>query len=129
MIKIKDIDTTKTVWQNIYDVLKHNGFEVYPPATKKGECKTKYIVIKQDGSSQVKQYSSRRVYYRILLYVPREEYSELSKFESEVKKVLNEQLYPLIKSSGQTEVDYYDDNINGHLRTFIYESKEREQYL
>lgn len=129
MIKIADIDTEKTVWENIADVLKKNGFKVYPPATHKGECTEKYIVLKQDGSSQINGYSSRRVYYRFLLYVPREEYTELTKFEKAVKKVLDEQLYPLIKPSGQTETDYFDDNINGHLRVFLYQNNERDKYL
>ena len=100
-----------------------------PPATKKGECTKKYIVVKQDGSSQINRYSSVRVYYRFLLYVPRNEYSELSKFEKEVKTVLDEQLYPLIKPSGQTETDFYDDNINGHLRVFLYQNNVRDKYV
>lgn len=129
MIKIADIETEKTVWENIMDVLIANGIEAYPPATKKGECLRKYVVVKQDGSSQINGYSSRRVYYRFLLYVPRNEYSELSKFEKEVKTVLDEQLYPLIKPSGQTETDFYDDNINGHLRVFLYQNNERDRYL
>lgn len=129
MIKISDINTEKTVWENIMDVLKMNGFEVYPPATKKGECTKKYIVVKQDGASQINRYSSVRVYYRFLLYVPRNEYSELSKFEKEVKTVLDEQLYPLIKPSGQTETDFYDDNINGHLRVFLYQNNVRDKYV
>ena len=30
---------------------------------------------------------------------------------------------------GQTETDFYDDNINGHLRVFLYQSNERDKYL
>lgn len=119
----------KNVWQIIFETLSKNGIEVFPPATKIGECKKPYVVLKQDGASQIKSYSSEYVYYRFMLYVPRNKYSELSIFEKDIKKILDENLYPLIMPAGQTETDYYDDNYNAHMRAFLYRNNVRNKHL
>lgn len=126
---MSSMENEKTVWQIIFDVLKENGFDVYPPATHEGECKSPYIVLKQDGATQILNYSSETVYYRFLLYVPRNMYSYLSVFEKEVKDCINENLTPMIMPSGQTETDFYDDNLNAHLRVFLYRNNKRNKYL
>lgn len=126
---IKDINPEKTVWQIMFETLSNSGFEVYPPATKVGECKSPYIVLKEDGSSQINNYSSERVYYRILLYVPRNMYSQLTVLESEVRKVLDDELYPLILPTGQSDPDFYDDNYNAHMRAFFYRNNRRNKHL
>ena len=129
MIRIEDIDKTKSVYQNVMDILIAKGFECYPPATKKGECKRPYIVVKVNGSSQRNEYSSRVVYIRFLLYVPQNDFSKLDEFEKAVKETIDEYIYPLIKYTGQNEVDFFDDNINGHLRTMLYRYNERDRHL
>lgn len=126
---INTIDNKKTIWQNICDVLTSKGIDVFPPATKYGECKKPYVVLKQDGSSQIGDYSSERVYYRFILYVPKNKYSHLSVFEKEVKKIIDEELFPLIMPVGQNETDYYDDNFNAHMRSFLYSNNVRNKHL
>lgn len=124
-VNIKD----NSIWQTIVDALRAHNFEVYPPATKKGECISKYIVVKKDGTSGIRGYSTKYVYYRILLYVPKNEYHELDIFEKEVRSVLDTDLFPLIMSTGSGEPDYYDDNINGHMRAFLYRNNVRDKHL
>lgn len=119
----------KTVWQTIFDVLKESGFDIYPPAGHEGECKNPYIVLKQDGASQIENFSSERVYYRFYLYVPKNKYSYLSVFEEKVKNCINEKLTPMIMPAGQTETDFYDDNLNAHLRVFLYRNNVRNKFL
>lgn len=120
----------KTVWQIIFDTLKKNGINVYPPATKNGECKSPYVIFKFSGSTQYYSYSTQRDYYDFYLYVPRNAYSELPNFEAEVKKILDSPpLYPMIMPTGSSENDYYDDNINAHLRTFTYYNNKRVKHL
>lgn len=126
---IKNINPEKTIWKIIFETLTNAGFEVYPPATKVGECKRPYIVLKEDGSSQIDDYSSEKVFYRILLYVPRSEYSKLTTFEQEVRNVLDTQLYPLIFPTGQSDPDYYDDNYNAHMRAFFYRNVRRNKHI
>lgn len=124
-VNIKD----NSIWQTIVDALKLHNFEVYPPATKKGECKSPYIVVKKDGTALVPGYSTKYVYYRFLLYVPKNEYHTMDIFEKEVRSVLDTDLFPLLMSTGSGEPDYYDDNINGHMRAFLYRNNVRDKHL
>lgn len=118
-----------SVWETIYSTLTQAGIDVYPPATKKGECKSEYVVIKQDGSSQVGNFSSESVYYHFMLYVPQNKYNTLSTFENKVKKILNEQVYPLLMPAGSSMPDYYDDAVQAHMRSFLYRNNVRNKHL
>ena len=118
-----------TVWEQIFDSLKKAGIDVYPPATKKGECTSNYVVVKQDGSSQIGTFSSERVYYQFMLYVPQNKYNKLSTFEQEVKGVLDSQLYPILMPIGSNMPDYYDDTVKAHMRSFQYRNNVRNKHL
>lgn len=125
----------KSVYELILDAFKEDEKMIeekiiaYPPATKVGECREPYVVVKQDGASQVGDFSSQKVYYRIMLYVPIKMYSRLEYFENIVKNVLDGKLYPMLMPTGQKEGDYYDDNINAHLRTLLYSNNVRDKHL
>ena len=47
-----------SIWNDIFNHLKEEGFDVYPPATKKGECKKPYIVVKHGGLFDTNEVSS-----------------------------------------------------------------------
>lgn len=120
----------KTVWKLIMDKLIESGIEAYPPATKVGECKKPYVVVKQAGSAKILNYSSQRDFYDFYCYVPKNAYSTLTNFEARVKSVLDiPPLYPMIMPTGNTENDYYDDNIDAHMRRFTYYNNKRVQHL
>ena len=120
----------KNVWQIIFSTLSDNGIEVYPPATRNGKCTNPYVVLKKGGSNKIFGYSSKRDYYLFMLYVPRTQYSILSDFEAAVKSILDvPPLYPMIMPTGETENDYYDDNLDAHLRMFTYYNNVRVKHL
>lgn len=123
------IDENKTVWQNICDTLTKRGFDVFPPATHVAECKKPYIVVKQSGAAKKAGYSTETVYYRFLVYVPKNQYSRLDEIVRDVKNILDTELYPMLMPTGQTEVDYYDDNYNAHMRAFLYRNNVRNKHL
>ena len=117
------------IWELIFKELKEAGINVYPPATKKGECTEKYVVIKQDGGAQIVGCSSEVVYYHFMLYVPQNKYNELSNYEKEIKEVLATKLYPTLMPTGSTMSDYYDDSIKAHMRSFLYRNNVRNKHL
>lgn len=120
----------KNVWERIVSVLNENGINAYPPATKQGQCKEKYVVVKYAGANQHKTYSTQKNYYEFYLYVPKNNYSILADFEAEVRAVLDKPpLYPMIMPTGSSENDYYDDNIDAHLRSFSYYNYQRVKHL
>lgn len=118
-----------SIWERIFKTLKDNGIEVYPPATHKGECRKPYVVVKQDGSTQVGDFSSERVYYQFLLYVPQNKYQELDNFENEVKGVLATELYPLLMPTGSNMPDYFEEEKKAHMRSFMYTNNRRNKHL
>lgn len=118
-----------TVWEHVFRMLKEAGINVYPPATKKGECTEKYVVMKQDGSAQMGTYSSESVYYHFMLYVPQNKYNELGEYEEEVKGILDTKLYPLLMPTGSDMSDYYDDSVKAHMRSFLYRNVVRNKHL
>lgn len=117
----------KNVWELTSDALTEAGIDNYPPGIKKGTCKSKYVVFKQGGGSQIGSISSEVVYYVFMLYVPQNEYSSLSDFEEKVKGVLKEKMYPTLIPTGSKQTDYFDDNIDAHMRSFTYRNSVRNQ--
>lgn len=119
-----------SVWQIIYNTLKENGIDVYEPANKIGECKKPYVVVKYAGGTKLYEYSTQRDYYYFLCYVPKNQYSRLPEFECKVKQILDRPpLYPMIMPTGSSQNDFYDDNINAHLRMFSYYNNKRVRHL
>lgn len=119
----------ETVWEKIYRVLKKNSVDVYAPASKVGECKKRYAVLKNDGTSQIGSLSSQVVYYTIMLYVPKNEYSSLERFKSEVADIVDRELFPLLMSTGAENPDFYDDTVKAHMATLTYKVNKRNKHL
>ena len=109
----------KEVSKQIYDLLKQNNFDVYFPSQHKGECISKYVVIKHDGVYQPLTVSSERPIYTIMCYVPEQNYSELESFVLEIKRTMKD-IFPLVMYLGNETPSYYDDSVKGHMISFQY---------
>lgn len=112
------------VWQDIYRHLDSNGYDVYPPATKTGECTDVYIVLRFDGGGQVLGYSSDVQYYAILLYVPQNRYSETETIVQHIKKVM-QSLFPQVKPSGIEQPTYFDQQVKAHMTSIRYQNYKK----
>lgn len=119
----------KTVVEAIILVLKENNIDAYPPATKNGECTKEYVVVKNSGASQIGTYSSEVHYTDILCYVPRNKYTRLERFKNEVKEIIHNNLYPRVMETGSETQDYFDDEIKGHMVSFMLRNNVRNRYL
>ena len=123
------IDTAKTIWENIATQFNEAGYEFYPPATKTGECKSRYIVCKASGVSPIGSFSSEVHYYTFMLYVPQNQYTELERFKKEVKELINKKLYPLLIDLGSETPDFYDEEVKAHMVSLMYRNSVRNQKL
>lgn len=119
----------KTLVQAIILVLKDNGVDAYPPATKKGECTKEYVVVKNSGSSQIGNLSSEVHYTDILCYVPQNKYTSLETFKNHVKEIIHNNLYPRAMETGSETSDYFDDDIKGHMVSFMLRNNVRNRYI
>lgn len=127
MAYVPDPYENRSVWRITADTLLESGIRVFPPATALGECRKEYVVLKRAGSVQLEDYSTERVYYMFILYVPRDRYTMLDELESKVKGVLRERLYPMLLPTGLSNNDGYDENVNAHYRAFTYQNKVRNR--
>lgn len=119
----------KTAVEAIILVLKENGIEVYPPATKTGECKNNYVVVKKSGASQIGDLSSEVHYIDVMCYVPWNKYTNLERFKKQVKEIIHNNLYPRLMETGSETNDYYDESYKAHMVSFMLRNNVRNKYL
>lgn len=101
------------------DLLKEEGFDVYFPSQHKGECISKYIVIKRDGTVSELGVSSERPIYTIMCYVPENKYSELDDFVLQVKDAMRG-MYPTLIYEGNETSSLYEEDNKSHMVSFQY---------
>lgn len=111
-------------WQDIFLHLKKEGFDVYSPGIKVGECTEEYIVVKNDGSSKHQTVSSDNDLYAVMCYVPKESYSRLEPMVQEVKKAMKG-LEPMILPYGSQTPSYYDDSYKAHMISIEYKNYKK----
>ena len=123
------MEEAKTVWELISETLQRHDIEIYPPATKHGECNKEYVVVKGDGSSQIGALSSEVRYYTFMLYVPKNKYNQLEKFKQVVKSIVATDLNPMLMPTGQETPDFYDDTVKAHMVSITYRNSVRNSQL
>lgn len=108
-------------WSDIFDHLKANGYSVYPPAQKTGECKSKYVVVRGAGVNPVGVVSSTRAIYDIMLYVPYNKYSSIEPEVASLKQIMKG-LFPMIRPTGNETPPFPDDAVKGFMVSVEYEN-------
>lgn len=119
----------KTVWEIVAETISAHGIDVYPPALKQGECKSEYLVIKEDGSNQIGSFSSENRFYTIMCYVPKERYTQLSRLKSTVKNIMSSEVYPMLIPTGQETPEFYDNTVKAHMVSITYRNSVRNPKL
>lgn len=116
--------TTSTRWGDVYNHLESEGFEVYPPGIKVGECTKPYVVPKLNGSNRHPSFSTDVDYLSILCYVPKQSYSTLESYVQSIKKSMKE-LEPMILPIGYQTPSFYDDSVQGHMVSIEYKNYKK----
>ena len=117
-------DYAESRWQDIFLHLKKAGLEVYPPGMKVGDCLKEYVVIKNNGSSKLPNFSTDNELYSVMCYVPKERYSSLEPFVQDVKKKMKG-LEPMILYNGNQTPSYYDDSVKAHMVSIGYKNYKK----
>lgn len=124
MIDANTFEYSGSRWQDIFLHLSKSGFDVYSPGTKAGECTSKYIVVKNDGSTRHAGISTDDDFYAVMCYVPKEAYSALEPMVQAVKKAMKE-LEPMILPYGSQTPSYYDDSVKAHMVSIQYKNYKK----
>lgn len=112
-------------WKDIFDFLESKGYEVYPPATKKEECKSPYIVLKNAGRYDTNEVSSVYDVYCLLLYIPLQSYSILEDFKEKLKQDMIG-LFPMIRDMHDESEPYYDDAVKAYMIELNYKNYKKK---
>lgn len=124
MINTGTFEYRESRWQDIFLHLKNQGFDVYSPGMKTGECTSEYLVVKNDGSSKHSSFSTDVDLYAVLCYVPKNKYSSLEPLVQKVKNVMKE-LEPMILPYGSQTPSYYDDSLKAHMVSIEYKNYKK----
>lgn len=111
-------------WQDIHLHLKKEGFDVYPPGIKVGDCTKEYVVVKNDGSTRHTGISTDDDFYAVMCYVPKQSYSRLERLVQEVK-VAMKKMEPMILPYGSQTPSYYDDSVKAHMISIEYKNYKK----
>lgn len=112
-----------TIIQSIYLFLKQQGFNVYFPSQKQGECTEPYIVVKDASSSKFLDYSSTVHYYDIMCYVPYNQFSTLEPFVESVANVMKGMLN--VKTTNERTSSKFDDNVKAYMISETYRNYQK----
>lgn len=124
MIDTSTFEYQDSIWQDIVVHLQADGFDVYSPGMKVGECVSPYIVVKNDGSTRHASFSTDVDFYAIMCYVPRTAYSTLEPLVQSVKKSMKG-LEPVLRPYGMQSVSYYDDEFKAHMVSIEYKNYKK----
>ncbi len=120
-INTDTFDYQESRWQDLFIHLQNEGFEVYSPDMKVGECLKPYIVIKNDGSTRIAGISTDQDLYSVMCYVPGKQYSKLEPMVQKVKKAMVK-IQPLFMPYGQQQPSFYDDAFKAHMVSIEYKN-------
>lgn len=112
-------DWSQSRVQDIYLLLKSEGYEVYFPGQKVGACTSNYVVVKQSNTSQVNNLSTTITYYDILCYVPRDYPALLQPFMDRVKSSMRK-LWPMICPTYSETGPIFDNEVEGYMSSVMY---------
>lgn len=124
MINVNAFECKESRWQDIFLHLKNQGFDVYSPGIKVGECVSEYLVVKNDGSSKHPSFSTNIDLYAVMCYVPKNRYSSLETLVQRVKDSMKE-LEPMILPYGSQTPSYYDDSLKAHMVSVEYKNYKK----
>lgn len=124
MINVNTFKPEESRWQDIFMCLKNQGYDVYSPGVKTGECTSEYLVVKNDGSSKHLSFSTDVDLYAVMCYVPKDRYSSLETLVQRVKNSMKE-LEPMILPYGSQTPSYYDDSLKAHMVSIEYKNYKK----
>ena len=106
------------MFAQIYKHLKNNGFDVYSIGQHEGICTNPYIVVKENGESEIVGTSLTNDIVELLIYYPVGTYSKLNEYKQSV-------LYTMKLLKGTRRVidpmpTIIDDDKKAYMTSFPY---------
>ena len=106
------------MFTQIYKHLKNNGFDVYSIGQHKGICTEPYIVIKENGESEIVGTSLTNDIVELLIYYPIGAYSKLEEYKQST--LYSMKLLKGIRRVVQAMPTVIDDDKKAYMTSFTY---------
>ena len=106
------------MFTQIYKHLKENGFDVYSIGQHKGICKSPYIVIKENGESEIIGTSLTNDIVELLIYYPIGTYSKLNEYKQSTLYAMK--LLKGIRRVVEAMPTVIDDDKKAYMTSFTY---------
>lgn len=106
------------MFTQIYKHLKENGFDVYSIGQHKGICKSPYIVIKENGESEIIGTSLTNDIVELLIYYPIGTYSKLNEYKQSTLYTMK--LLKGIRRVVEAMPTVIDDDKKAYMTSFTY---------
>ena len=106
------------MFAQIYKHLKNNGFDVYSIGQHEGICTNPYIVVKENGESEVIGTSLINDTVELLIYYPVGTYSKLNEYKQSVLYTMK--LLKGIRRVMDPMPTIIDDDKKAYMTSFTY---------
>ena len=106
------------MFTQIYKHLKENGFDVYSIGQHKGICKSPYIVIKENGESEIIGTSLTNDIVELLIYYPIGTYSKLNEYKQSTLYTMK--LLKGVRRVVEAMPTVIDDDKKAYMTSFTY---------
>ena len=106
------------MFTEIYKHLKNNGFDVYSIGQHKGICKGPYLVIKENGTSEIVGTSLNNDLVEIMIYYPIGTYSKLNEYKQSTLYAMK--LLKGIRRVIEAMPTVIDDDKKAYMTSFTY---------
>lgn len=106
------------MFTQIYRHLKDNGFDVYSIGQHKGICTNPYIVIKENGESEIVGTSLTNDIVELLIYYPVGTYSKLNEYKQSILYTMK--LLKGIRRVVEPMPTIIDDDKKAYMTSFTF---------
>ena len=106
------------MFTQIYKHLKDNGFDVYSIGQHRGICASPYIVIKENGESEIAGTSLTNDIVELLIYYPIGTYSKLNEYKQSTLYAMK--LLKGIRRVVEAMPTVIDDDKKAYMTSFTY---------
>ena len=113
------------MFAQIYKHLKNNGFDVYSIGQHDGICTSPYIVVKENGESEVVGTSLVNDVVELLIYYPIGKYSELSSYKKRILDVMKYQKG--VRRIIEAMPTIIDDDKKAYMTSFTYKKIKKKE--
>ena len=104
-------------WKEVYTHVRDGGYDVYPVGGHRGECKSPYVVLRDNGAVLHQSLTGRE--FELLLYYPMDRYADFEEYIGGVKRLMNG-LFPRLRLADDEQPHYLDEDVRGYMTSLIY---------